>query len=62
MPKGFFPVQDTGVIQGISEAAQSVSYGAMAEHQQALAAAILKDPDVDSLSAPSSAWTAATRR
>ena len=50
IPKGFFPVQDTGVIQGVSEAAQSVSYAAMAERQQALAAAILKDPDVDSLS------------
>jgi multidrug efflux pump len=50
VPKGFFPVQDTGVLQGISVAAQSVSYGAMAEHQQALAAAILKDPDVASLS------------
>ncbi|HEY4043098.1 MAG TPA: efflux RND transporter permease subunit, partial [Rhodopila sp.] len=50
VPKGFFPVQDTGVLQGISVAAQSASYGAMAEHQQALAAAILKDPDVVSLS------------
>jgi multidrug efflux pump len=50
VPKGFFPVQDTGVLQGISVAAQTVSYGAMAEHQQALADAILKDPDVSSLS------------
>ncbi len=50
IPKGFFPVQDTGLIQGISEASQSISYGAMAERQEALAAAILKDPDVDSLS------------
>ncbi len=50
VPKGFFPVQDTGVIQGISVAGQKVSYRAMAEHQQALAAAILKDPDVASLS------------
>jgi multidrug efflux pump len=50
VPKGFFPVQDTGVLQGISVAAQTVSYGAMAEHQQALADAILKDPDVASLS------------
>ncbi len=49
-PKGFFPVQDTGVIQGISVAAQSISYDAMSERQQALAAAILKDPDVVSLS------------
>ena len=50
VPKGFFPVQDTGVIQGISVAAQTTSYAAMAEHQQALAAAILTDPDVASVS------------
>src|SRR6266446_2309672 len=50
IPKGFFPVQDTGLIQGISEAAPSVSFAAMAERQQALAAVILKDPDVVSLS------------
>jgi multidrug efflux pump len=50
IPKGFFPVQDTGMIQGISEAAQTISYSAMAERQQALAAAIAKDPDVVSLS------------
>ena len=50
IPKGFFPVQDTGLIQGISEAPQSISYAAMAERQQDLARAILKDPDVDSLS------------
>src|SRR5437762_3336645 len=50
IPKGFFPVQDTGLIQGISEAAPSVSFEAMARRQQALAAAILKDPDVVSLS------------
>ena len=51
VPKGFFPVQDTGVIQGISVAAQTASYRARwREHQQALAAAILKDPDVVSLS------------
>jgi multidrug efflux pump len=50
VPKGFFPVQDTGVIQGISVAAQTSSFAAMAQHQQALAAAILKDPDVVSLS------------
>ena len=49
IPKGFFPIQDTGVIQGISQAAQSTSYAAMAQHQQDLAAAILKDPDVESL-------------
>ena len=50
IPKGFFPDQDTGLIQGVSEAAQSVSYAAMAGRQQALAAAILEDPDVLSLS------------
>ncbi|MEP6548184.1 MAG: MdtB/MuxB family multidrug efflux RND transporter permease subunit [Gammaproteobacteria bacterium] len=50
IPKGFFPDQDTGLIQGVSEATQSVSYAAMADRQQALAAAILKDPDVVSLS------------
>src|SRR5205807_5870429 len=50
IPKGFFPVQDTGLIQGISEAPSSVSFAAMAERQQALADAILKDPDVVSLS------------
>jgi multidrug efflux pump len=50
VPKGFFPVQDTGVIQGISVAAQTTSYSAMARHQQELAAAILKDPDVVSVS------------
>jgi len=50
IPKGFFPVQDTGLIQGISEAPQSISYAGMAERQQALAAIILKDPDVQSLS------------
>ena len=50
IPKGFFPDQDTGLIQGVSEASESVSYGAMAERQQQLAAAILTDPDVDSLS------------
>ncbi len=50
IPKGFFPEQDTGLIQGISEATESVSYAAMADRQQALAAAILKDSDVLSLS------------
>jgi multidrug efflux pump len=50
IPKGFFPVQDTGVIQGISQAAQSISFAAMAEKQQELAAIILKDPAVQSLS------------
>ncbi|TMI45847.1 MAG: multidrug transporter subunit MdtC, partial [Betaproteobacteria bacterium] len=50
VPKGFFPVQDTGVIQGISEAQQSVSFTAMAERQQALAKVVLRDPAVESLS------------
>jgi multidrug efflux pump len=50
VPKGFFPVQDTGIIQGISEASQSISYAAMAGRQEALATAILKDSDVESLS------------
>jgi multidrug efflux pump len=50
IPKGFFPVQDTGLIQGISEAADTVSFTAMESAQRALAAAILKDPDVTSLS------------
>ncbi|MGC2200329.1 MAG: MdtB/MuxB family multidrug efflux RND transporter permease subunit [Stellaceae bacterium] len=50
IPKGFFPVQDTGLIQGISEAEPSVSFEAMAQRQQALAAAVLQDPDVVSLS------------
>jgi multidrug efflux pump len=50
IPKGFFPDQDTGLIQGVSEATESVSYAAMADRQQALAVAILTDPDVVSLS------------
>ncbi|TAL01216.1 MAG: multidrug transporter subunit MdtC, partial [Rhodospirillaceae bacterium] len=50
IPKGFFPEQDTGLIQGISEASQSISYGAMSERQQALAAAVLRDRDVESVS------------
>ncbi len=50
VPKGFFPVQDTGVIQGISEASQTISFVGMAEKQQALAEIILKDPAVESLS------------
>ena len=48
--KGFFPVQDTGVIQGISAADQTVSFPAMAARQEALAQVILQDPAVDSLS------------
>ncbi len=50
VPKGFFPVQDTGVILGVSEAPQNVSFAAMAQRQQALADVILKDPAVESLS------------
>jgi multidrug efflux pump len=50
IPKGFFPVQDTGVILGVSEAPAALSFSAMAERQQALAKAILKDPDVVNLS------------
>jgi multidrug efflux pump len=50
IPKGFFPVQDTGMIQGISDAPTSVSFAAMSERSEALAAAVLKDPDVVSLS------------
>ena len=50
VPKGFFPVQDTGQIQGITEAAQSTSFNAMAEHQQRLAERVLKDPAVQSVS------------
>ncbi len=50
IPKGFFPVQDTGVIQGISQASQSISFPAMAARQQALDRIILKDPAVQSLS------------
>jgi multidrug efflux pump len=50
IPKGFFPLQDTGVIQGISEAPQSISFAAMAERQQALGRVILQDPAVASLS------------
>ena len=49
-PKGFFPPQDTGLIQGITEAPQSVSFAAMAERQDALAQALLEDPSVESVS------------
>ena len=50
IPKGFFPVQDTGEIQGISEADQTVSFTAMSARQQALAKVLLEDPAVESLS------------
>src|SRR5262249_12930513 len=49
IPKGFFPLQDTGFVQGITLASPSISFSAMAEQQQALAEAILKDKAVDSL-------------
>ena len=51
LPKGFFPVQDTGLLQGISEAPQSISFQAMSERQQRLSEVILADPAVASLSA-----------
>jgi multidrug efflux pump len=50
IPKGFFPIQDTGVIQGVSEAAQTVSFPEMSREQQTLASIILKDPAVEGLS------------
>jgi multidrug efflux pump len=50
VPKGFFPVQDTGVILGVSEAPQSISFRAMSERQRVLADVILEDPAVESLS------------
>jgi len=50
VPKGFFPVQDTGLVQAVTEVPQSVSFQAMSERQRALAEAILADPDVESLS------------
>jgi multidrug efflux pump len=50
IPKGFFPVQDTGVIQGISQAPENISFDAMSEKQQELAKVILQDPAVQSLS------------
>ncbi|MGO8756461.1 MAG: MdtB/MuxB family multidrug efflux RND transporter permease subunit [Gallionellaceae bacterium] len=50
IPKGFFPVQDTGVIQAITEAPQTISFAAMAERQQVVADMLLADPAVESLS------------
>jgi multidrug efflux pump len=50
IPKGFFPIQDTGVIQGVSESAQSVSFPEMSSQQQLLSKVILQDPAVDNLS------------
>jgi len=49
-PKGFFPIQDTGLIQGVSEAPQSISFSAMAERQTKLVSTILRDPAVESVS------------
>ncbi|MBV9483498.1 MAG: multidrug efflux RND transporter permease subunit [Acidobacteria bacterium] len=50
VPKGFFPVQDTGVILGISEAPENISFQAMAERQQGLARVLLQNPNIESLS------------
>lgn len=50
MPKGFFPVQDTGLITAITEAPQSIGFAAMAKKQQEVASVVLKDPDVAGLS------------
>jgi multidrug efflux pump len=50
VPKGFFPVQDTGIIQGFSQAPESISFDAMSQRQQGLARVILQDPAVDNLS------------
>ncbi|WP_018410030.1 multidrug efflux RND transporter permease subunit [Methyloversatilis thermotolerans] len=50
VPKGFFPQQDTGLIQGLSEAEPTLSFAAMSERQQALADVLLRDPDVESIS------------
>ncbi|MFX8926212.1 efflux RND transporter permease subunit, partial [Acinetobacter baumannii] len=49
IPKGLFPTQDTGLIQGVTEAGQSVSYTEMGQRQRAMAEAILSDPDVENV-------------
>ena len=49
IPKGFFPLQDTGALQGLTDAPQSISFAAMSERQRALAVALLKDPAVESI-------------
>ncbi|WP_426425602.1 efflux RND transporter permease subunit [Bradyrhizobium genosp. A] len=49
LPKGFFPLQDTGLVQAVTEAPQSISFAAMSARQQALAEALLQDPDVETL-------------
>ncbi len=50
IPKGFFPTQDNGLLLGITEASPAISFAAMGDKQQALAARLLRDPDVESLS------------
>lgn len=50
IPKGFFPSQDTGLIQGVTVASQDISFSEMAKRQQQLAAIVLKNPEVESLS------------
>jgi multidrug efflux pump len=50
IPKGFFPIQDTGVIQGVSEAEETISFPAMSQRQQELAKVIMQDPAVESIS------------
>lgn len=50
VPKGFFPVQDTGLIQGVTEASESIAFNAMAERQQELVRAVLEDEDVANIS------------
>ncbi len=50
IPKGFFPLEDTGVIQGITEASQTISFEAMKERQQALGKIVLEDPAVENIS------------
>ena len=62
VPKGFFPIEDTGVILGISEAPQAVSFASMSERQQKLADVILQDPRCDKASLRSSASTEPTPR
>ncbi len=62
IPKGFFPDQDTGLIQGVSVATESISYAAMADRQQALAAAVLKDPGCPESLLLYRGWTGTTSR
>jgi len=50
IPKGFFPIQDTGIIQGISEAPQSISFAEMSKRQQELVRGVLQDPSIESVS------------